>query len=423
MRSAAPEPTSRRMPGYIFTASSEHHPRTSRLRLIFLFGLALAVALTGCGRGSPQATAQRYLDYLQQFNYAACYGMLSEQDKRDRDYGEFLTAIPLAPDTSPLWFRAVLHGTHYILGDTRHLGNRAIVSVKIITPNLPLWERELDAAAPDHIGGEEAERALDTGTYPKLGYGDEIVLVRERHRWRVLAALAARDHLMDQYRKAVALYDQSDFDAAAKAYADLLATADRLDATGIGQLKQTARAELAQTGRIIRERPASDAYIARSLKLTDVAMKMSEDRVPGIFGTIVNSGDRALDQVALAVTWYVGRGKTLRQMFREQHAIVLTPLQFTDFTRPVVPFQSGAARQFGFILTAPAEIQQVASPYVTVSEIAFASPSPPTPATPGVHPNQAIGPGAAPGLRPPSRPSPTSDASPRAAMTTPRVAQ
>ncbi|HUN57434.1 MAG TPA: hypothetical protein VMU41_04920, partial [Candidatus Binataceae bacterium] len=127
-----------------------------------MFVLAGLMALSGCSRNSPRGTAQRYLDYLQQFNYAACYGMLSEQDKKDRDLSEFLTAIPMAPDTSPLWFRAVLHNTHYEVGEMQRTDDRAVVAVKVTTPDLPLWERKLDAAAgPDHIGGEEAARSLD----------------------------------------------------------------------------------------------------------------------------------------------------------------------------------------------------------------------------------------------------------------------
>ena len=321
---------------------------------------------------SPLGTAQRYLDYLQQFNYAACYGMLSAQDKRANDLSEFLTAIPIAPDTSPLWFRAVLHNTHYVLGEAHREGDHAVVAVKVTTPDLPLWERTLDAAAgPDHIGGEDAVRSLDTGDYPKLTYNDQIVLTKEHHRWRVLASLAARDHIVDQYREAVALYDQSDFDGALAAYRKLLAQVDQLDATGTGEMKTVYSAELTRTEAIVREHPASQAYIASNLKLSDVAMKMSEDRVPGIFGTITNAGKRALDQIALAVTWYEGRGNGLRQVFREQHAIVITPLQFTDFSRPVIPFLAGTSRQFGFILTAPTEVQQNGSPFVTVSAIVF----------------------------------------------------
>ena len=336
------------------------------------------VVLSGCSGGSPRATAQRYLDYLQQFNYAACYGMLSAQDKKDRDFSTFLTAIPLAPDTSPLWFRAVLHSTHYELGAVQRIGDRAVAAVKITTPDLPLWERTLDAAAgPDHIGGDEAVRSLDTGNYPKLTYSDRIVLTKEHHRWRILASLAVHDHIMDQYRKAVALYDQSNFEGAVAAYRKLVTLADQFDGTGSGAMKVVYGAELARTEEIVREHPLSQAYIESKLKLSNVAMKMSEDRVPGIFGTISNAGSRALDQVALAVTWYEGRGKGLHQVFREQHEIVITPLQFTDFSRPVVPFLPGAVREFGFILTAPAEVQQNASPYVTVSAIVFtASPAP-----------------------------------------------
>jgi hypothetical protein len=378
--------------------------RSARILAGALVGL---VVLSGCGRNSRLGTAQRYLDYLQQFNYAACYGMLSEQDKKDRDLSEFLTAIPMAPDASPLWFRAILHSTRYEAGEVRSDGDRAVVAVKVTTPDLPLWERKLDAAAgPDHIGGEDAVRSLDTGDYPKLTYNDQIVLTKEHHRWRVLASLAARDHIVDQYREAVAMYDQSDFDGAAVACRKLLDQAEQLNATGSGAMITVYAAELARIKAIVRERPSSEAYIASNLKLSDVAMKMSEDRVPGIFGTITNAGGRALDQVALAVTWYEGRGKSLHQVFREQHAIVITPLQFTDFSRPVIPFLPGAARQFGFILTAPTEVQQNASPYVTVSAIVFtASPAPLPPVTIGT-------PASSTSLQPASSSKPFSSATP-----------
>lgn len=362
---------------------------------------------SGCTGNSPHGVAQRYLENLQQFNYPACYGMLSAQDKKDRDFSEFLTGIPMAPDTSPLWFRAVLHNTNYELGDARHNGDSVVVAVKVTAPNLPLWERTLDAAAaPDYIGGEEAVRSLDTGDYPKLTYNDQIVLTKQHHRWRVVADFAARDHLMDEYREAVSRYHQNDFTGAAAAYMALLTQADQLNATGLGQMKTAWSAELRQIRAIEREHSASTAYIASELELSGVAMKMSEDRVPGIFGTITNAGDRALDQVEIAVTWYEGRGQRLRAVFSERHEIVVTPLQFTDFSRPVVPFLPGASREFGFILTAPAEVQQVASPYVTVSAIVFTLSPAPLPKSLGAGQKQANA--AAPPPAPPARATPPS---------------
>jgi hypothetical protein len=126
-------------------------------------------------------------------------------------------------------------------------------------------------------------------------------------------------------------------------------------------------------------------------------MKMSEQRVPAIFGSVTNSGDKAIDDIELAVTWYNGHGKDLKAVHREEHAVVITPLEFADFSRPVLPFVSGETRHFGFSLTAPAEIQQNASPYVTVSTIAFTPSSAPLP-KPSTMDNgaSASGPGPAP---------------------------
>jgi hypothetical protein len=50
---------------------------------------------------------------------------------------------------------------------------------------------------------------------------------------------------------------------------------------------------------------------------------------------------------------------------------VITPIEFTDFSVPVLPFVPGEKRPFGFILTAPVQVQQDAAPYVTISAIAL----------------------------------------------------
>ena len=72
---------------------------------------------------------------------------------------------------------------------------------------------------------------------------------------------------------------------------------------------------------------------AQKLKLDGVAMRMAEERVPAIFGDITNAGDRAIVKLRLAVTWYQGHGKSLKVVQREEHSIVITPIEFTDFSR------------------------------------------------------------------------------------------
>ena len=44
------------------------------------------------------------------------------------------------------------------------------------------------------------------------------------------------------------------------------------------------------------------------------------------------------------------------------HTPIATPLEFTNFGRPVQPFVPGETRNFGFRLTAAPEIQQKATP-------------------------------------------------------------
>jgi len=343
--------------------------------------MVAALLLAGCGRGSPHGVAERYLEYLQQFNYDASYHLLSARDRHDRTLREFVAEIPLAPDVSPIWFRPILHITHYQLGPEHRNsdGVSASVPVRITMPDLPLWERILDAAAgPGDTGADRAQRSLDIGDYPKVTYDDTFFLVKEHHHWRVVAGLADRDVIIDQHRQTVVQYHQHDFAGAIATFKSMISGLEKQQATGSRSLAQRYRGELAAIERVMAQQAGTATYLPR-LKLDRVAMKMSEERVPAIFGTITNAGDQPLDEVAVAVTWYEGRGKDLHAVHREVHPVVATPLQFTDFSRSVLPFIPGETRNFGFVLTAPAQIEQDASPYVTVSSIAFTQSSAPLP--------------------------------------------
>lgn len=341
-------------------------------RLVAVLGAIATLILPGCERNSPHGVARRYLEALQRSNYAACYAMLSDRDHKDRTLAEFLTEIPLAPDVGPAVFRPVLQNMQFELGEVRIEGDNAFVSIKVTAPNLPLWERTLDAAAgTDHFGGAQAGRSLAAGDFPKVDYDDGIALTKERHRWRLVADFTDRDRLVDLHREAIVQYHQFQYAEVLAGYGSMIAELERLKFTGAPGLAARYRAELAGVRTAQAEAPAAMAYAAKALALGDISMSMSEERVPAIFGSIANRGDRALDTVQIAVTWYTGRGKDLKVAYREQHPIVITPIEFTDFSVPVIPFVPGEKRPFGFILTAPVQVQQEAAPYVTIGAIAF----------------------------------------------------
>ncbi|MGH7985957.1 MAG: hypothetical protein ACREQX_06685, partial [Candidatus Binataceae bacterium] len=83
-----------------------------------------------------------------------------------------------------------------------------------------------------------------------------------------------------------------------------------------------------------------------------------------------------------------------------------TPIVFTSFAEPVLPMAHNQTRNFGFILSAPVQVQRDAAPYVTVSSVAFtqslsplqAEPSRANPSSngaPGKHKQSASSPGSA----------------------------
>jgi len=348
----------------------------TRLLALALFNAAL---LAGCGQ-SPRRLATRYVADLQEFNYPACYATLTDEDRAARALKQFITEIPLAPDVDPIWFRAILFSTRYELGQPQVNGERAVVPVKVTMPDLTLWERTIDAkAGPQDSLNAAADKSLESDSYPKLTFEDALVMVKQQHQWRVVADFARRDLIRDGNREAVGIYHRQDYPKAAEAYQALIAQLDQQEFSGSRGLKFFLKRRLKAIEDIQAEQPAARAYISR-LVLSDVAVKMSEARVPAIFGRITNAGVRGIDEVRLTVTYYAGRGAQQKLLYQESHSVIVTPIEFTGFIRPVLPFVPGETRDFGFELIAPAQIQQQAEPSLTVGSMVFTQSKAPLPA-------------------------------------------
>jgi hypothetical protein len=374
--------------------------------------LAIAVAallLCGCGQ-SPQSLATRYLADLQQFNYPACYATLTDEDRAARPLKQFLTEIPLAPDVDPIWFRAILFSMRYDIGQPQVNGQRAIVPVKVTMPDLTLWERTIDAkAGPQDSLNAAADKSLETGLYPKLRFEDALVMVKQQHQWRVVADFARRDLIHDGHREAIGIYHNEDYRKAAAAYRALLAQLGKQEFSGSRGFAFFLKRELKAIEDIQAQVPAAHAYFPK-LVLSDVAVKISEARVPAIFGRIINAGDRGVDEVRLTVTYYAGRGAERKTLYQESHSVIVTPIEFTGFVRPVLPFVPGETRDFGFELTAPAQIQQRSEPSLTVDSLVFTQSRAPLPKLA----IENLTPGPQSSASPSSKPSPSQSPRPRA---------
>jgi hypothetical protein len=380
-------------------------------RLLALTVISGALLLAGCGQ-SPQSLATRYLADLQQFNYPACYATLTQEDRAARSLKQFLTEIPLAPDVDPIWFRAILLSTRYEVGQPQVSGERAVVPVKVTMPDLPLWERTIDAKAGPHDSlNVAADKSLETGAYPKVRFEDALVMVKQQHEWRVVADFARRDLIRDGNREAVGIYHSEDYPKAAAAYHALLVQLGQSEFSGSRGIAFFFKRRLTQIEQIQAQVPAARAYFPK-LVLSDVAVKMSEARVPAIFGRINNAGDRAVDEVRLTVAFYAGRGAQSRLIYQEGHSVVVTPIEFTGFIRPALPLVPGETRDFGFELIAPPQIQQQSEPSLTVGSMVFTQSKAPLPSLAIENPAPAAQPSGSPsstpkGSKPSASPKPS----------------
>ncbi len=254
-----------------------------------------------------------------------------------------------------------------------------MVPVKVTMPDLTLWERMIDAkAGPQDSLNAAADKSLDSDSYPKLTFEDALLMVKQQHQWRVVADFARRDLIRDNNREAVGIYHKLDYPKAAAAYQALIAQLDQQEFSGSRGLKFFFKRRLKTIEDIQSELPAARAYIPK-LVLSDVAVKMSEARVPAIFGRINNAGARGIDEVRLTVSYYSGRGAQQKLLYQESHSVVVTPIEFSGFIRPVLPLVPGETRDFGFELIAPAQIQQQAEPSLTVGSMVFTQSKAPLP--------------------------------------------
>ena len=349
----------------------------------------------GCQGHTPQHAADTYLSNLKLYNYPACYQALSHQDQLDRTMDQFLSEIPMAPDVSKDWFKGVLRAYDYKVGDSKTDGDKAIVTVSVTQPDLALWERTVDASlSGDETPDPIAQKNLAENTYPKVTYDDNVVMLNQGGEWRLFVDFPFKENIIKEHKDAVELYHKHDYDKAIAAYQKILDELDKEQATGNAGLKFRYGRELADIQNAQKQLPDAQAYVPK-IALSDVDMKMAASRVPGIFGKMTNSGDKAIDEVEFTVTYTEGKGNKKKEVFSEVHSPVATPLEFTNFGRPVLPFVPGETRNFGFRLTAPTDIQQKATPDLTVTSIVFTQSSAPLPKPAAPSPSPGTSPAAA----------------------------
>jgi hypothetical protein len=368
-------------------AASDSRNRSRVLCAVAVMGFFL---LAGCGNSpppgpDPRAAARAYLTALKAGDYQTCYRMLAEDDLVHGSLDGFLGQIPMAPNVERRWFGQMEAATEYRIGEASVRGHEEIVPVEVTTPNLVLWERMLGARNQTRQAVQaSAENQLAAGDYPRLSYPDQIVMVREGDEWHVVAGFAQRERIEQLHVQALSAYHQLDYDEALKLYRQILERLGTALFSGSGELlfrlgRQMKRVQAARDIAV-----AARSYLPK-LMLRNLQTRQAVSGSPAMFGQIVNSGDLALDEVELTVSYYSEAGKLV---YAEKHTPIALPLEFTDLDLPIVPFKPGETREIGIALTAPPDIQQQNKSQMTVSGVIFSEPFAVPPKLAGSRPQQ-----------------------------------
>ncbi|MGO9062216.1 MAG: hypothetical protein ACLQU2_33365 [Candidatus Binataceae bacterium] len=319
----------------------------------------------------PKAAARTYLAALKIGDYQTCYEMLADHDRDHHSLDQFLSEIPMAPNVERRWFGQIENATEYQVGMPFSHGAEMIVPVNVTTPNLVIWERML--GAPNQTRPEirtKAERQLSSGGYPRLSYPDQMVLVEQEEQWHLVAAFDQKERIARLRDEALGAYHAFDYDQALSLYGQIMEQLEKAPFSGSGGLRRALGHEMKAIEAARASAAAARLYMSK-LVIKNVVTKQTRSGASGIFGQITNSGERALDQVELTVSYGLEPGKPV---YSEKHLPISTPLEFTDFDMPIVTFGPGQTRDFGILLKAPPQIQEHDKPGVTVTGIIFSEP-------------------------------------------------
>ena len=334
------------------------------------------LALAGCARNGPRQAAQEYLLALKTGATSRCYAMLSEPERQKLSLPEFLAAPPLAPDVPAHWFEPLEQATQYRTEPSRIVRGLVVVPVAIRTPNLDLWQRLLSGAGqplPALI-----QQQLTRHSYPLLSYTDVMVLVKEHHRWHLVAGFPIAARAAQLRQQAVAAFHNYDFERAAAIYHQILALLAEAPFTGNQGLALGYQREAALVENARSQRAQAQRYLGR-LKITKVTRQPTRSGRAGIFGVITNQGQRSIDQLKLRVTFYSAVAGAPQAIYYEDHTPLAVPLGFVDFHPISPPFRPRAQLPFGLALHAPADIQANARVVVTPVDLILSADDGPPP--------------------------------------------
>jgi hypothetical protein len=324
--------------------------------------VALALALTSCDRSHAHGELAKYLDASLHGKYEEAYQCISAADKELKTLPDYLSEIgPQKPIAEALAAK-----TSYEIKAVSINGDRATAEVAITGPDFSsLFSEAMGAAFLSAFGDEESKRKagetlagrLESKDIPITTVTQSFELVKEPDGWKVFLNWEFDSALADAKRL-----------RAEEKWTEALAKYNRALELKVGNSEASkGKTEVERELLILEEKRA---YI-QMLRVKDFRVGRGRkysfgDPERGVFGAVVNNGDRTLDEVQITVYFLDGDGKPIAET--DYHPVLVTEFSFGSDNKPLRP---GYIKEFGYVVSDKAPSGWSGKATVEITDIKF----------------------------------------------------
>jgi len=321
-----------------------------------LVALVTVLSIVGCDkinelrRPGAKEVLSSYLDASLKSRSEEAYGYVSSEDKAVKSLSEYKEEND--KEDNPFAAVIVSNVSFEVLKVTE-TGSTAKADVGITLPDMGVMFKDLMGAAfSSAFGGKdksEIEKTLakkyETGEVPTTTKNEEFHLLKEKDGWKVFLDWKTEKAEKEKADKVTALLsDAKELRKSNKLHG---AVKKYEEALTLNSEMIEAKDGLAETKQEIKSFEEKQAYI-KNVVLKD--FKVSEGKkygfgkaVPGVFGTIVNNGDKSLKEVEITVYFLDEKGTVIGE--EDFHPVLVSEYSFGNDNKPLKP---NYVKDFGY---------------------------------------------------------------------------
>lgn len=324
--------------------------RTVTLLFIICFSFLLVISCEKLTGPNPKEVLNNYLDASLKGRYKEAYSYISAEDKKVKDLQSYIEQNEKGE--SP-FAQLIASKVSYKIIKLEELDNKVTAKVQITLPDFgSMFADFMGAAFKSAFGSgdkKEIEKALakkfENGEVPLTNKKDTYTLVKEGNNWKVFLDWKTEKIQKEKEEKiqtllaeAKKLKKSNKLHGAVEKYEQVL----ELDSEMV-----EAKESLEKTKNEIKSFKEKQDYIdkitLKDFRVSEGKRYSTDDPVPGIFGTIINNGDRTLKEVEITVYFLDKDGTIIGE--EDFHPVLVSEYSFGDDNKPLKP---NYVKDFGY---------------------------------------------------------------------------